>query len=552
MPHASFAGLRVLSLESRRAREVDKLIRTYNGDPLVVPAMREVPLSDNTACLQFGEDLLQDRFDAALFFTGVGVRGMMRILETRYPAEAIAEKLRGLTVISRGVKPQAVLNELRVPITAMASEPATWREVIQTIDSTLGERAADMHLAVQEYGASNPELLAELVTRFDRVTKVPVYQWSLPDDLQPLREAVGELLRGTIDVVLFMTAVQVIHLFQIADDMGVADELRRALAATVIVSVGPTTTEELQHYRVQPDFEPSRPKMGFLINEAAQYAGKVLAQKRAALPSGDYSTGEQLAPSAVSAAVAKPHSGVPQVAVATSTMAGFNDGLAPLDILHEFGSRMATDPLHLVLERLLTFINTVIPCDSCFIYTMEADRLLLRASKNPHSAELDTLNVRVGEGIAGWVAQNRETVAIAERAWEDKRFSFFPALPEDQFEALLCTPILCANRVVGVVTVQHRAPYQHSDLQRRMLATLSILVGAEIERARLETENLALTNRLESRKLVDRAKGLLQQELGITEEEAYRKMQTESRQRRRSMKEIAEAVLLSSEMRKRV
>ena len=292
--------------------------------------------------------------------------------------------------------------------------------------------------------------------------------------------------------------------------------------------------------------------MGFLINEAAQYSGRLLAQKRAALVTGDVAIDEPtLSASEAPTTGGQPRFGVPQVAASTSTMAGFTDGLAPLDILHEFGSRIAVaDPLHLVLERLLTFVNTVIPCDSCFIYTLEADRLLLRASKNPHSAELDTLNVRVGEGITGWVAQHRETVAIAERASDDKRFSFFPALPEDRFEALLCTPILCANRVVGVITVQHRAPYQHSDLQRRMLATLSILVGAEIERARLETENLALANRLESRKVVDRAKGLLQQELGISEEEAYRKMQNESRQRRRSMKEIAEAVLLSSEVRK--
>lgn len=235
----------------------------------------------------------------------------------------------------------------------------------------------------------------------------------------------------------------------------------------------------------------------------------------------------------------------------TSTMAGFRDGLAPLDILHEIGSRIAlADPLHLVLERIVGFVSNVIPCDSCFIYTLEKDELLLRASKNPHSSELDKLNIHVGQGITGWVAQHRESVAIPERASDDPRFSFFATLPEDRFEAMLCTPILCANRVIGVVTVQHREPYHHTDLQRRLLATLSILVGAEIERARLETENLELANRLESRKVVDRAKGTLQLELGITEDEAYRKMQSESRQRRRTMREVAEAILLSAELRK--
>ena len=262
MPHASFDGLRVLSLESRRAREVEKLIRTYNGEPLVVPSMREIPLGSNTACLQFGRALLADEFDSVLFFTGVGVRAMMRILETEFPREAVLDKLRGLAVISRGVKPQAVLNELRVPIAGLAPEPATWREVMATIESTLGDRAAGMRLAVQEYGASNPEMLSELVNRFDSVTKVPVYQWALPEDLEPLRETVRQLVRGSIDVVLFMTAVQVLHLFQVAETMGLQDDLRSAFESTVVISVGPTTTEELQQHGVKPDFGAIAPEDG--------------------------------------------------------------------------------------------------------------------------------------------------------------------------------------------------------------------------------------------------------------------------------------------------
>ena len=547
MPHASFDGLRVLSLESRRAREVEKLIRTYNGEPLVVPSMREIPLASNTACLQFGRALLADQFDAILFFTGVGVRAMMRILETEFPREALLQKLRGLTVISRGVKPQAVLNELRVPIAALAQEPATWREVISVVESTLGDRAAGMRLAVQEYGASNPEMLSELVNRFDSVTKVPVYQWALPEDIEPLRETVRQLVRGSIDVVLFMTAVQVLHLFQVADTMGLQDDLRSAFESIVVISVGPTTTEELQQHGVKPDFEPSRPKMGFMINEAAQYAGRVLATKRTPRPPNDLSA-EQATPVAAPPPTAPraAWSGVQQVAAMSPTMAGFKDGLAPLDILHEISSRIAlADPLHLVLERIVNFACAVIPCDSCFVYTVEGEQLLLRASKNPHSDQVDKLNLPVGEGITGWVAQHRESVCIAKAASEDPRFSFFASLPEDRFNAMLCTPILCANRVIGVINVQHREPYFHTDLQRRLLATLGILVGAEIERARLETENSDLTRRLESRKVIDRAKGILQQQLAITEDEAYRTMQRESRQRRRSMREIAEAILLS-------
>ncbi len=555
MPHASFDGLRVLSLESRRAREVEKLIRTYAGEPLVVPAMREIPLSSNVVCLEFGRRLLAGQFDVVLFMTGVGVRAMMTILETELPREAVLDALRKTSVVARGVKPGSVLREFNVPVAAVAPEPATWREVLSTLDAAFGDRLAEMHIAVQEYGASNPELLAELVTRCAEVTKVPVYQWGLPLDLEPLRETVRSIVHGSIDVVLFMTAVQVIHLFQVATEMGVADDLRHGLQAAVVVSVGPTTTEELEHYGLKPDFQPSRPKMGFMINEAAQYAGKVLASKRTPVPPAEHvaastqadSTGVARKPTSTREASA---SGVLQVAPSTSTMAGFLDGLASLDILQEISSRIATaDPLHVVLGRIVKFVSTVFPCDSCFLYTVEGDELVLRASQNPHEDVVDRLKISVGQGVTGWVAEHREAVAISEKACEDSRFSAFLNLPEDRFEAMLCVPILCANRVVGVLNLQHREPYTHTTLERRLLSTIGTLVGAEMERARLETQNSELLQRLETRKAVDRAKGVLQRDLGISEEEAYKRMQRESRQRRRSMREVAEAILLAESLR---
>lgn len=549
MPHASFDGLRVLSLESRRAREVEKLIRTYNGDPIVVPVMREIPLESNLACLDFGRDLLAGQFDLVLFLTGVGVRNVVSILETKFDRKAILSALRNVQVACRGVKPLSALRELDIPVAAVSPEPSTWREVVSILETTYGDRLRNMRLALQEYGASNPELLSELVDRCASVTKVPVYQWGLPFDLGPMRESIRSLIDGTIDVVLFMTAVQVIHLFQVAEDMSLKDDLRRALNFTVVVSVGPATTEELVHYGIRPDFEPSRPRMGFLVNEAAQYSRKLLAAKRTPAPPADTAQPEPPAPAITQ--TAPRDRGIQQVAPSTPVMAGFRDGLAPFDVLHEISSSIASsDPLHVVLQRIVTFVTAVIPCDSCFLYTLEADKLILRASKNPHTEEVDNLRISIGQGVTGWVAEHRETVAISERASEDPRFKAFVNLPEDRFEAMLCAPVICANRVVGVLNLQHRDPYVHTDLQRRLVATIGILVGAEIERARLETENSELTNRLETRKVVDRAKGILQRDLNISEDEAYRTMQRESRQRRKSMREIADAILLSEHLRR--
>lgn len=296
MAHASFDGLRVLSLESRRAKKVEKLIRTYRGEPFVVPAMREVSLESQTEALEFVAGLLEDRFDVVIFMTGVGVRGPMDIAKSRYDAEAVIEALRRVHIVARGPKPAQALRELKIPVRATSADPNTWRELLACLDTVFGSSLAGLRVAVQEYGASNPELLAALSERAGTVTKVPVYRWALPEDLQPLRECVLGITSGFVDVVLFMTAVQVIHLFQVAEQLSVADELRSGLSATVVVSIGPTTTEELTHYGIVPDFEPSRPKMGFMVNEAAQYAAKLLKQKRdgaeAALPGASGSAGD--------------------------------------------------------------------------------------------------------------------------------------------------------------------------------------------------------------------------------------------------------------------
>jgi uroporphyrinogen-III synthase len=545
MTHASFDGLRVLSLESRRANEVGKLIRTYGGEPFVVPAMREAPLGSNRQALEFAEGLLQGRFDLVIFLTGVGVRALVEIVQTKYDREEILDALRKLKIAARGPKPSAVLRELKIPIAVTAPEPNTWREMMHALEAEFGGGLNAMRVAVQEYGASNPEFLSELSVKCAEVTKVPVYQWALPEDVGPLRECVLSVVNGGMDVVLFMTAVQVIHLFQVAEGMNLGEELRGGLRSMVVISIGPTTSEELKHYGITPDFEPSHPKMGFLVNEAAQYSGKILAQKRAG-------AGVVKAPASdAGRLVERADSGVRRVAASTATMAGFRDGLTSIDFLHEISSRIAAaDSFHVVLGSIVDFVTTVIPCDSCFIYVLEQEKLVLRASKNPHVDLVDHLGMQVGQGITGWVAEHREPVAIAAGASNDPRFVMFRNLPEDHFEAILCTPILCASKVVGVINLQHQMSYQHTANEIRLLSMLGFLVGAEIERTRLETENAQLADRLETRKAVDRAKGILQRDLTMSEDEAYRTMQRESRQRRKSMREIADAIVLGDDLKK--
>ena len=222
-----------------------------------------------------------------------------------------------------------------------------------------------------------------------------------------------------------------------------------------------------------------------------------------------------------------------------------------IDALHEIGSSIAaSDPLHAVLDRVVQFVSAIVACDSCFVYVLEGEDLILRASKTPHLDVVGRLKLRMGEGITGWVAEHRQPVAVGRRAWEDPRFQTFNELPEDRYDAFLSVPVLSRGKLVGVINVQHREPHEHGRREIQLISTLGFIVGAEIEMARLEVENVELTEQLETRKVVDRAKGILQRDLGLSEEEAHLTIQRQSRQRRKSKKEIAEAIVLGDELRK--
>lgn len=208
-------------------------------------------------------------------------------------------------------------------------------------------------------------------------------------------------------------------------------------------------------------------------------------------------------------------------------------------------------PLDRVLAEVLDLTTSVLKCDSCFIYVLEKDELVLRASKNPHPEAVNRLKLKMGQGITGWVAEHGQPVAVSHNASQDPRFQLFNDLPEDRFEAFLSVPLLSRGRRVGVINLQHRDPHRYTDRQIRLISAMGLLVGAEIELARLESENSQLSERLETRKIVERAKGIMQRDMKIGEEEAYLTLQRESRQRRKSMREVAEAILLNEEIRNR-
>jgi uroporphyrinogen-III synthase len=259
-----FDARRVLALESRRSAELAELIRRQGGDPFVAPSMREIPLESDDATARFAERLYAGEFDMMVLLTGVGTRQLNLLLGPRF-----GEALRKLTLVARGPKPVAALREMGLTAAVVAPEPNTWRELLQAIEGRPEKR-----IAVQEYGRSNPELLAGLRGRGAEVTAVRVYRWDLPEDTAPLYEAARRLAAGEFDVVLFTTAIQVSHLARAARQQGIEDAAMEALRQCFVGSIGPTTTEALEEFGISPAFEPSHPKMGVLVLEAAQFSHK--------------------------------------------------------------------------------------------------------------------------------------------------------------------------------------------------------------------------------------------------------------------------------------
>jgi uroporphyrinogen-III synthase len=231
--------------------------------------------------LKFVDGLLEGEFDAVVFLTGVGARALANALGGVHPTEKFFGALKRVSVIARGPKPVAVLREWKVPITITAPEPNTWREVLQAIDDNKLD-LRDKHVAVQEYGVSNPELLEGLRSRGAHVTPVPIYQWDLPEDKAPLGAAISSIIADDIDVALFTTGVQVTHLFQMAEQAGKKEALKAGLENVVKASIGPTTSEVLRSYGLSIDLQASHPKMCFLVKEAAEQSAALIQRNRSA------------------------------------------------------------------------------------------------------------------------------------------------------------------------------------------------------------------------------------------------------------------------------
>ena len=266
----SLAGLRVAALESRMSDQTAILIERAGGVAVRAPSMRELPLDNQHQALQFAEHLLSDQLDVVIFLTGVGAKHLAEAIETKYPAEVWKAALAKTTIVARGPKPLTVLRGWGLKVAVQVPEPNTWRDVLESLDQKLPVQGK--RIAIQEYGQTNPELIAGLEERGAKsIELVAVYRWALPEDLGPLKAAISGLIDGQIGVLAVTSAQQVKHMLQVAESEGLAKPLIDALNHHVIVaSIGPVATETLIESGIRPDLEPEHPKLGPLVQTLAK------------------------------------------------------------------------------------------------------------------------------------------------------------------------------------------------------------------------------------------------------------------------------------------
>jgi len=147
------------------------------------------------------------------------------------------------------------------------------------------------------------------------------------------------------------------------------------------------------------------------------------------------------------------------------------------------------------LQEVVSLVVEFMECDSCLLYLLKDEDLVLCASNNPQPGTIGRVRLKLGEGLTGWVARERRLLSVSREAYTDPRFKLFTALPEDTYEAFLSAPVLARNRVTGVINVQHREPHFHSGGEMELLTTVGEQIGclvtmALVDPAALTTEHV--------------------------------------------------------------
>jgi uroporphyrinogen-III synthase len=259
---APAASKTVAILEARTGAHLAELVLRQGATPLLAPALEELPDVEPAAVATLLRDWSASPFRMMIFQTGIGTRALFQVTDSLGSTPSLLDLLAKATVVVRGPKPTAELNARGVRIDIRAASPFTSETVLAAISGIALDGA---RVVVQRYGEANRRLCEALRSRGAVVQEIATYRWALPKDLGPLERLIEALARSSVDAVVFTSAVQVKHLFVVAERMGRAADLPRLLRTLIVASIGPVCSRALGERGITPTFEADPPKLGPLI-----------------------------------------------------------------------------------------------------------------------------------------------------------------------------------------------------------------------------------------------------------------------------------------------
>ena len=203
-----------------------------------------------------------------------------------------------------------------------------------------------------------------------------------------------------------------------------------------------------------------------------------------------------------------------------------------------------------VLQLIVTVTAELMGSQICSLMLLDEAKqvLIIKATQALSAAYRHKPPIKVGQSISGRVVQEQRPISVLD-VTKDDGYMYPEIAKREGLRSLLSVPMIMQERVVGVINCYTSQEHRFSDEEIRALSTITNQAAAAIERTRLIDEAVNAREALEARKLIEQAKGILMAEARLTEAEAFRLLQKQSMEKRKSMRQIAEAIILASELR---
>jgi len=202
-----------------------------------------------------------------------------------------------------------------------------------------------------------------------------------------------------------------------------------------------------------------------------------------------------------------------------------------------------------ILRLIVTVTAEVMGSNICSLMLIDEknNELVIRATQSMSEEYNKKPHLKVGEGIAGKVAKENKPLAVKD-VTKEKEYKYKNIAEKEGLRSLLCVPLTVKGKVIGVINCYTSTPHDFTETETEVLTSIANQAAVAIENTELMVKSKVIQEELEIRKIVERAKGILMKDEHLTEEEAYLKLRKYSMDHRKTMREVAEAIILSAEI----